>query len=61
MENSLLLIFGEIWSKSLYYIVQALLPDFGVTFKNRKKFNLDRNQLKLSTQHKYMYMHQEKI
>ena len=37
MENSLLLIFGEIW------------PNFGVTFKNRKKFNLDRNELKLST------------
>ena len=29
MENSLLLIFGEIW------------PNFGVTLKNRKKLNLD--------------------
>ena len=49
MENSLLLIFGEIW------------PNFGVTFKNRKKLNLDRNELKLSMQHKFMYMHEEKI
>ena len=56
MENSLLFIFGEIWPKSLYF-----WPDFGVTLKNRKKFNLDRNEFKLSTQHKYMYMHQEKI
>ena len=42
-------------------IVQGLCPDFGVTLKNRKKSNLDRNELKLSTQHKYMYMYQEKI
>ena len=49
MENSLLLIFGEIW------------PNFGVTLKNRKKFNLDQNELKHSMQHKYMYMHKEKI
>ena len=42
-------------------IVQGLLSDFGVTLKNRKKSNLDRNELKLSTQHKYMYMHKEKI
>ena len=38
-----------------------LLPDFGATLKNRKKSKCDRNQLKLSTQHKYMYMYQEKI
>ena len=52
MENSLL--FHCI-------IVQGLWPDFGVTLKNRKKFNLDRNELKLSTQHKYMYMYKKKI
>ena len=40
-------------------IVQGLLPDFGATLKIRKKSNFDRNQLKLSTQHKYMYMHQK--
>ena len=60
MENSLLFIFGKI-SKSLYYIVQGLLSDFGVTLKIRKKSNFYRNQFKLSTQHKNMYMYQEKI
>ena len=45
MENSQLFIFGKIWSN----------------LKNRKKSKCDRNQLKLSTQHKYMYMYQEKI
>ena len=43
------------------YIVQGLLPDFGATLKNRKKSKFDRNQLKLSTQHKYMYMYQIKL
>ena len=42
-------------------IVQGLLPDFGVTLKIRKKSNFDRNQLKLETQHKNMYMYQEKL
>ena len=41
--------------------VQGLLPDFGVTLKNRKKSNFDRNQLKLATQHKNMYMYQKKL
>ena len=60
MENSLVVIFDEIWPKTLYYnIVQCLWPDFGATLKIRKKSNFDRNQLKLSTQHKYMYMHQK--
>ena len=45
MENSLLVIFGEIWPKSLYHstIVQGLWPDFGVTLKNHKKSNFVRN------------------
>ena len=55
MENSLLVIFGEIWPITLYYI------DFGATLKIRKKSNFDWNQLKRSTQHKYMYMYQEKL
>ena len=59
MENSLLVIFDEIWPKSLYYIVQGLWPEFRATLKIHKKSNFDRNQLKLSTQHKYMYMHQK--
>ena len=59
MENSLLAIFDEIWPKSLYYIVQGLWPDFGASLKIHKKSNFDRNQLKPSTQHKYMYMYQK--
>ena len=43
----------------LLYIVQGLLLDFGATLKIRKKSNFDRNQLKLSTQHKHMYMYQK--
>ena len=58
MENSLLFIFGEIWPMTLYYI-QGLLPDFEATLKIRKKSNFDWNQLKLPTQHKYMYMYQK--
>ena len=42
-------------------IVQGLLPDFGATLKIRKKSKFDRNQLKLATQHKFMYMYQEKL
>ena len=60
MENSLLAIFDEIWP-SPCTIVQGHWPDFGATLKIHKKSNFDRNQLKLSTQHKYMYMHQKKI
>ena len=54
MENSLLVIFDEIWPKTLW-------PDFGATLKNRKKSKFNWNQLKLATQHKYMYMHQIKL
>ena len=45
MENSLLFIFDEIW------------PNFGATLKICKKSNFDRNQLKVSTQYKYMYIY----
>ena len=54
MENCLNLIFDEIWPT---IIVQGLLLDFGAILKIHKKSNFDRNQLKLSTQHKYMYMY----
>ena len=57
MEISLLAIFDKIPCT----IVQGLWPDFGATLKNCKKFNSDRNQLKLSTQHKNMYMYQKKL
>ena len=39
----------------------GLWPNFGTTLKIYKKSNFDRNQFKLSTQHKNMYMHQKKI
>ena len=55
MKNSLLFIFGCTGSLA----VQGLWPDFGATLKIHKKSNFDRNQLKLSTQHKYMYMCQK--
>ena len=42
-------------------IVQGLLSNFGATLKIYKKSKLDRNQLKISTQHKYMYMYQKKL
>ena len=58
MENSLFAIFGEIWPKTLYYGTGSL-PNFRAALKIRKKSNFDRNQLKLCTQHKYMYMHQK--
>ena len=61
MGNSLLVIFSEIWLKTMYYIVQGLWSDFGATLKICKKSNFDRNQLKLSTQHEYMHMYQKKI
>ena len=41
-------------------IVQGLLSDFGATLKIHKKSKFDWNELKLSTQHKNMYMYQEK-
>ena len=41
-------------------IVQGLSLDFGATLKIHKKSNFDRNQLKLSTQLKNMYMYQKK-
>ena len=38
----------------MYYSLEQLL-------KSVKKSKFDRNQLKLSTQHKNMYMHQKKL
>ena len=34
---------------------------FGATLKIHKKSNFDRNPLKISTQHKDMYMYQKKL
>ena len=58
MEISLVAILDEIWPKTLYYST-GLWPDFGATLKIHKKSNFDRNQLKVFTQHKYMYMYQK--
>ena len=41
--------------------VMESMPGFWSNFKINKKSNFDWNQLKLSTQHKYMYMYQKKI
>ena len=43
MKNFQILIFDEIWPTTLYYT----WPDFCATLKIRKKFNFDRNQVKL--------------
>ena len=40
-------------------VVQGLWPDFGENLKIRKRSKFDRNQLKLSTQHKNMYMYRK--
>ena len=56
MENSLLFIFGEIWPETMYYST-VTFARFWSNLKICKKSNFDWNQLKLSTQHKYMYMH----
>ena len=50
MENSLLVIFAKIWPMTLFYSTGTL---------TRFLSNFDRNQLKVSTQHKFMYMHQK--
>ena len=41
-------------------IVQALWSDFEATLKIHIKSNCDQNQLKISMQHKNMYMYQKK-
>ena len=58
MENSLFAIFDEIWPLTMYYSTGTLVQ-FLSKIKIRKKSNFDQNHLKLSTQHKYMYMHQK--
>ena len=60
MENSRLAIFDKFWPMTLYYST-GYLARFGATLKIHKKSNFDLNQLKLSEQHKYMYMYQKKL
>ena len=59
MENSVLAIFDEIWPMTLYYSTDTLTKFWSKLKNFFKKSNFDRNQLKLSTQHKYMYMYQK--
>ena len=59
MENPLLVILVKFGQRPCTIIVQGLWPNFGATLKIHKKSNFDRNQLKLSTQHKNMYMYQK--
>ena len=59
MENSLVPIFDEIWSKTKGYIALGHWPDYLATLKIWDKSKLDGNQLKLSTQHKYTYMYKK--
>ena len=54
MENSLTVIFDEIWPKAMYYSPWSL-AQFLSKFK---KSNFDLNQFKVSTQHKKMYAHE---
>ena len=51
MKNSHLAIFDEIWPMTLYYTT-GILAQFWANLKIHKKSNFDRNQLKISTQHK---------
>ena len=60
MENSLIFKFAKIWPKTMYYST-GTLARFLSNFKIRKKSNFDRNELKLSKQHKDMYMYQKKL
>ena len=55
MENYLLAIFAKIWPITLYYSTGTLVR-FLNNFKIHKKSNFDRNQLKVSMQHKNMYV-----
>ena len=60
MENSLVVIFDEIWPKTLYYST-GNLARFLSNLKIHKKSNFERNELKFSKQHKNMYMYQKKL
>ena len=57
MENFFLVIFGQ----NPCTIVQGYWLNFKTAIKIHKKSNFDRNQLKISTEHKEMYMHQKKL
>ena len=58
--NSLIAIFDEIWLETVYYSTGYFVQILS-NFKNSKKSNFDWNQLKLSMQHKDIYMCQKKL
>ena len=58
MENSLPVIFDEIWLETRYYSTGYFVK-FGATLKICERSKFDRNKLKLSTQRKNMYMYQK--
>ena len=60
MKKSLLAILAKIWPITLYYST-GILVRFFATSKFIKKSNFDQDQLKVSMQHKNMYMYQEKL
>ena len=60
MENSPLVIFDEVWPMTLYYST-GTLTQFLSNLNFFKICSFDWNLLKLSTQHKYMYMYQKKL
>ena len=52
---------GVVKTSYVLTIAHGFWPNFFVTLKIYKKSNFDWNQLKVSTQHKYMYMYQKKL
>ena len=59
MENSLLFDFGKIWPRPCTIVQGLLLSNFRVTLEIYEKSRFNRNQLKVDTQHKNMYMYQK--
>ena len=49
------------YARVVLLIILVTITDFEAIFIIRKKSKFDWNQLKLSMQHKNMYMHQKKI
>ena len=60
MENSLLVIFGEIWPKSLYYST-VTLARFWSNFKNSQKIQFWLESVQTCYTTKNMYMYQKKL
>ena len=57
LENCIKLLHNDLNSQ----VININTPLYNITLKICKKSNFDRNQLKLNTQHKYMYTYQKKL